>query len=84
MTASPFTVDARGRLALGREWAHRLVLLTRVGQDRIEIEWAEAVPAREARAQGSQPRPEPAPAGARPVQTGGPTQAGTKGVPSRG
>ncbi len=48
MGATATKVDSRGRVTLGKAFANRLVLMTRVGEDRIEIEMAEAVPAREA------------------------------------
>jgi hypothetical protein len=48
MAAIPTKVDSRGRVSLGKAFANRLVLMTRLGEDRVEIEMAEAVPVREA------------------------------------
>ena len=42
------TVDARGRLTLGPEFANRLVIVRRLDDGGLEIVPAEAVPAREA------------------------------------
>jgi hypothetical protein len=48
MTTIPVQVDSRGRVSLGKAFARRLVLMTRTAEDRVEIEMAEAIPAREA------------------------------------
>lgn len=42
------TVDARGRLTLGKEYANRLVIISTLEHGLLQITPAEAVPAREA------------------------------------
>lgn len=48
MASIPVKVDGRGRVTLGKAFAHRLVLMTPVAQGCVQIELAEAVPAHEA------------------------------------
>jgi hypothetical protein len=49
MTSIPLMkVDGRGRVSLGKGFAHRLVLMRELAQGCVQIELAEAVPAREA------------------------------------
>jgi hypothetical protein len=48
MRSVPVKVDGRGRVSLGKTFAHRLVLMKRLAPDRVQIELAEAIPAREA------------------------------------
>ena len=48
MTGIPLKVDGRGRVSLGKAFAHRLVLVSKVSEDCVQIELAEAVPTKEA------------------------------------
>ena len=48
MTVLPRMVDSQGRLTLGKPFARQLVTLRVVREGTIEIQIAEAVPAREA------------------------------------
>jgi hypothetical protein len=40
--------DGQGRVTLGKAFAHRLVLMSRVADGRVQIELVESVPVREA------------------------------------
>jgi hypothetical protein len=48
MTPAVKTADGKGRVTLGKEFAHRLVMILPVGEGVVQVMRAEAVPEREA------------------------------------